>query len=198
MALRPGVVRYQSAAALAHSLTYKLLSPFSSAGTTFPIKQWPGLSSHNITHHSKPNSTDGQKRVQNTAAIWQALMQQYSIWGRCSVARKQNLWIFPLPSILLLSYQFKTKSRILHNVPRDWCSTLCTHMGLKREFWYISAKKSALYQFGQGKKNPQLSIHLQIAQDSAKTKLQWPVVCSISWSLSKVWARLGLSLLFFH
>lgn len=69
----------------------------------------------------------------------------------------------------------QNKTRLLLNVPLDWCSTLYICMGLKREFWYISAKKkNALYQFGQGKKknNFQFTCKLHLCFQSLRILLQ--------------------------
>lgn len=73
-----------------------------------------------------------------------ALMQQSSILSRCSVVLKQNLWTFPLPSVLVPDFYVMSH--------RSAVPLFYLHTGLKREFKYTSAKNRVLYQFVQGEK----------------------------------------------
>lgn len=76
-----GFVMFQSAPAKTCSLTSKLLSPFSSMGIKIPVEQRSVLWSHNMSHHRKPSSTDGQKQIWNTAATQQPSCSSLAFWA---------------------------------------------------------------------------------------------------------------------
>lgn len=111
------------------------------------------------------------------------LMQQYSIWGRCSAALSKTWGPFHF-QVFCYFCTFETKTDFYITSHKTGVPLFTSTWAKKRVLVYCSQECFVSICATEENNNSQFICKLHLCfikpQDSAKTKLQWPVVCSIS------------------